>query len=722
VLARALPVVLAAAAAGAIVAGVRVAPLLPAEVLAVAERDGVAAVEAVVVADPVPLGESVRGVRRTGPASRVRLVVTRVRAAGLDTEAAMPASLVCGGLDGLLPGTRVAGRATVHPGDLLRGTSLRLGCRAPFTVVQGAPAVQVAAGRWRQGLVEAATSWPGQGAQLLPGLVLGDTRAVPEDLAAVMRRVGLSHLVAVSGANVAVVVGAVLAVAAALGVPRRWRAPLVGLALLGFVVLVRAEPSVVRAATMAAVLVVAMTAGGRRRGPPALAMAVLVLVLADPWLSVSLGFALSVAATAGLLLWARPWADRVRRRWPRLPAWLVDALAVTAAAQVATAPLVVGLGSGLGLVALPANLLAVPAVAPATVLGVAATVLSTVSAPAAHLVAGPAVLAATWVVVVARAAAAVPGGVIPWPAGAAGAAALVVAAGAAVLAVRVPRATTLVAAVTAVVVVLVALPRPGSARWPPPGWLAVACDVGQGDALVLADGEGAGVVVDAGPDPDAVDRCLRDLGVSRVPAVVLTHFHADHVEGLTGVLAGRSVGEVVVSPLREPADEAERVSTWADAAGVPVRTAAVGETVDAGTVRWRVLWPARLLRSDGSPPNNASVVLLVEAAGRRLLLGGDLEPAAQSALERLEPPLAADLIKVPHHGSRRQEPGFAAWSGARLALVSVGRDNDYGHPAPATLAAYAEAGIAVARTDTGGDLAVVDVAGALTVVARGPPG
>ena len=135
-----------------------------------------------------------------------------------------------------------------------------------------------------------------------------------------------------------------------------------------------------------------------------------------------------------------------------------------------------------------------------------------------------------------------------------------------------------------------------------------------------------------------------------------------------------------------------------------------------------MLWPARLLRSDGSPPNNASVVLLVEAAGRRLLLGGDLEPAAQSALERLEPPLAADLIKVPHHGSRRQEPGFAAWSGARLALVSVGRDNDYGHPAPATLAAYAEAGIAVARTDTGGDLAVVDVAGALTVVARGPPG
>ena len=189
-LVRGVAVVLAAVAVGLLVAALRVAPLQPEAVLAVAARDGVAQVEAVVAGDPVPLGEQVRGLRRTGPAARVRLVVTRVRAAGLDVTAAMPSTLVCGGIDGWLPGTAVSGLATLHPGDLLRGTSLRLGCRAPFAVTGEPPVLHRVAGRWREGLAEAAGAWPGEGAGLLPGLVIGDTRAVPEDLVAAMRASG----------------------------------------------------------------------------------------------------------------------------------------------------------------------------------------------------------------------------------------------------------------------------------------------------------------------------------------------------------------------------------------------------------------------------------------------------------------------------------------------------------------------------------------------------
>ena len=203
------------------------------------------------------------------------------------------------------------------------------------------------------------------------------------------------------------------------------------------------------------------------------------------------------------------------------------------------------------------------------------------------------------------------------------------------------------------------------------------------------------------------------LGVERVPAVVLTHFHADHVDGLPGVLDGRAVGEVEVTSLREPEYGADDVDDWASAAGVPVRTPAFGETVHIGDVTWQVLSPQRIL-SDS--PNDASVVLLVETAGIRLLLSGDVEPPSQALLLRqaLGP---IDVLKVPHHGSRYQDPRLLTGLGARVALVSVGADNDYGHPDAGTLHLLEGAGARVWRTDEDGDVAVlVDDQGRLRVV------
>ena len=147
-----------------------------------------------------------------------------------------------------------------------------------------------------------------------------------------------------------------------------------------------------------------------------------------------------------------------------------------------------------------------------------------------------------------------------------------------------------------VLVVVRPLPTPG---WPPDGWVMVACDVGQGDGLVLRAGEDTAVVVDAGPEPALIDRCLDRLGVERVPVVVLTHFHDDHVAGLPGVLADRVVGEVQVTGLRDPEQGAASVDTWASGSGVPVRVPAYGEVSRVGELTWQVVGPSREVGGEG---------------------------------------------------------------------------------------------------------------------------
>jgi competence protein ComEC len=262
---------------------------------------------------------------------------------------------------------------------------------------------------------------------------------------------------------------------------------------------------------------------------------------------------------------------------------------------------------------------------------------------------------------------------------------------------------------------------PRAPAWPPSGWQVVMCDVGQGDATVLATAPGEAVVVDVGPDPVALDRCLRRLGVVRVPILVLTHFHADHVEGLPGLLRGRAVGTVLVSPLEDPPGETGRVLRRLRDAGVVVRVAAPGDRWRIGRAALRVLWPSRLIRGEGSDPNNASVVLRADVAGTSVLLCGDLETAAQEAVLASGQLGPVDVVKVPHHGSAKQAPGWAAATHPRVALIGVGAGNDYGHPAARTVADYRAVGALVGRTDLDGDLAVVrlDDPDALGLVRRG---
>ncbi|WP_019065517.1 ComEC/Rec2 family competence protein [Streptomyces hokutonensis] len=627
---------------------------------------------------------------------------------------------------GLLPSTRLRVTARLAP-PLTSGDRVAAVLRVrnqPVPEVVGKPSgAQRFAGRLRAGLREATDGLPADARALLPGLVVGDTARITPELDEAFKETDLAHTLAVSGSNLTILLALLIGppglaqrverrgLAPRLGISLRATALLGGVLTLGFVVVCRPDPSVLRAAACGAVALLALATGRRRSLIPALATAVLLLVLYDPWLARSYGFLLSVLATGALLTLAPRWCETLRRH--RVPPRLAEAVAAAAAAQALCAPVVAVLSARVSLVAVPCNLLAELAVAPATVLGFAALATAPVLMPVAKVLAWGASWPAGWIADVARTGAALPGGGVDWPGSWTGALLLAVAVAVLVLVGRrLLRHPWLCGLCGLLLLLVVVEPAPLTrviTGWPPPDWRFAMCDVGQGDATVLAAGKGTGVVVDAGPDPKLVDQCLRTLGITRIPLVVLTHFHADHVAGLPGVLRGRSVGAIETTSFEEPADQAEFVRRAAAERHIPITRAAAGEQRRAGPLSWQVLWPPPEPAPDQDGPNDASVTLLVRTAGLRLLLLGDLEPPAQQEL--LRSPAAAllggvDVLKVAHHGSAYQDPDLMRRVAPRLALISCGADNPYGHPAPSTVAALRAMGAVVLRTDLDGALAV----------------
>lgn len=614
------------------------------------------------------------------------------------------------------PGSLVTVRGRLLPSSTAAGTLIADG----ILVRAGPGIIDAAAHAVREGLHRATSMVPRAPGALVAGLATGDDSDLPTDVADDMQAAGLTHLTAVSGGNVAIVLGLVLGAAEILRLSLLWRVAMGLAALGGFVVLVGPQPSVLRSAAMGAVIVVSLLSGGRRRGPSVLASAVLVLVIASPDLAVSWGFALSALATAGLILLAprieaglAAWSPC--RRWPER---IRQGVALTAAAQAATLPVLAAMGAFAGWASLPANLLAEPVVAPITVLGLLAAVVSPWWPFAAGLLVQVAAVPAQWLVWIAHASLQLPFASVGWPVGMGGVALCAVVVTAFLLARQVHRRWRprrrwwLATSVLAIAALVVA--GGGRRAWPPPGWFMIMCDVGQGDAVLLRSGQGQAVLVDTGPDPDLVDRCLHDAGIARLPAIVLTHFHADHVNGLPGALRQRSVGTVLVTPIREPLSDFRDVETWTR--GLAVSTVTAGDTRVIGEVSWRALWPARRIDA-GSVPNNASIVLDVVVAGERVLLTGDVEREAQADLvQHLHP---FDVVKVPHHGSSNQSADLPTRAPARIALVSVGVGNPYGHPSPTTIEAWARTGALVLRTDLGGDIAIVRTPTGPVAVTRG---
>ncbi|GIM89077.1 ComEC/Rec2 family competence protein [Paractinoplanes toevensis] len=703
---------------GAIVTGARVMARESGPLVALVRAGEPVRIEAVVRDDP-------RALRGSPARPPTYLVAIDLRAVGAEEAAPLrleARALVLGsdlGWRGLLPGQRIAARGKLMPP---RGGDLR----AAVVSVKEAPELigrpswaQRAAGVLRAGLQRACEPLPDDSGGLLPGLVVGDTSRLDEALSDDFRTTGMTHLMAVSGANVAIILGVVLFAVRRTRAGPAVQAVVCAVVLVGFVILARPSPSVVRAAAMGAIGLVGLASGRPRAALPALAAGVAALILYDPELAADPGFALSVLATSGLLLLAPVWRDALRRRgWP---AGAAEALAVPAAAQVACGPVVAGLSGTVSLIAVPANLVVVPAIAPATLLGVGAAVLSPVWADGAAFAAWLGHWPAKWLVLVATYGARVPSGALPWPDGVWGALLLGAITVAVLFATPRPVLRRL-AVVMTLAGMLGAMPvRLLASGWPPANWIVVTCAVGQGDAVVLPAGPSRAVVIDAGPEADPVDHCLRRLGVRQVVLFVVSHFHVDHIGGVAGVFRGRRVGAVAGPDWPEP--PGGRASVVAAARPVPLHAIGPGWSYEVGGLRLTVIGPFEPLHGTNSDPNNNSLVLRAELNGETVLLPGDAETEEQDELlQHLGPELLrADVLKVSHHGSAYQSPAFVDAVDPAVALVSVGKDNDYGHPNAALLARLARGGARVLRTDESGDLAAVAAGDGLAVVARGDP-
>lgn len=603
---------------------------------------------------------------------------------------------ISGKISGASPGKKYA--ATINATDVVE--------------IRGPPSYQAIGAKLRNGLHEALASYSPAAQGLVPGLALGDSSALDAATKKDMRAAGLTHLIAVSGANVALLLALMYRFTFRYSLRSQLVLNLVALA--AYVVLVRPQPSVVRAATMAVVVLMAHTSRWKVKALPALSAAVIVLIGFDPWLSTSYGFVLSVLATAGLITVAQRMQHSFERTLPhQIPLWVLELLAVTTAAQLAVLPIVISLGSQISLASIPANVLAVPLATPAMFSGLAAAFLSVLSEPLAHFIVLPGVWSAQTIAWIARVTAQETALTVKFPAGVIGVVvALVVVAtifhmwkswhGASA------QQREMMATVLVVTTFLVWWRPDLSMRsWPDSNWKFVMCDVGQGDGLVLRTGKQSAIVIDAGVDPELIDECLRQLHITQIPILVLTHFHADHVGGIEGVYRHRTVSRVWVTSLQEP----ELTTAFALAgvkqhANVPEVMSQLHHEV-IGPVDLQVVWPARIIMGQGSDPNNASVALLVTIDSHTLFLSGDLEPAAQAAIVETWPVGHVDYVKVAHHGSAHQYPALIERLSPEHAFISVGKDNDYGHPALETLALFNAVGATVWRTDTRGAIAVI---------------
>lgn len=604
-------------------------------------------------------------------------------------------------------GSVITAGVSVRPNEPGEATTFTLRASAAPAVRDRPPVWLAWAAPVRDAFARAAATTPGDGGDLLPGLAIGDETAVTADLDDAMKTSALSHLTAVSGANCALVTGLVFLLARGVGLGRRTRIVAAAAALAAFVALVGPGASVLRAAAMATVVLLGLARGRIADGLPALALAVIVLLVHDPWLARDYGFALSALATAGLLLLARPLTAGLTRLLPR---GIALALAVPLSAQLACQPVLILLTPTLPLFGVPANLIAEPAAPVATVLGCLACLLLPWAPGVGQLMVWIAWLPSAWISQVARFAAGLPGAALPWPDGilGVGLCALVLVAVALVASRRrLPRAIASSATIALVGGATVyagslggrelglALSRPGD-------WLIAACDVGQGDALVLRDGDRS-ALIDVGRRPQPLADCLDSLGIDRLDWVLLTHFDADHAGGVDAVL-GRTDHVIVGEPDR-PADRAllQRLST----AGMSVEAGRAGMSGGLGGMSWRIVWPPAAEPGGSQLSGNAgSLVVRTEGHALSALFLGDLGEAEQDALRASGTIGPVDVVKVAHHGSADQSEQLYRDLSARLGLVSVGDDNRYGHPTKRALSLLQEAGTAAARTDRSGTLLV----------------
>jgi len=566
-----------------------------------------------------------------------------------------------------LPGQKIRVQVLVQPSKEGRVAALLIN-KGSFVVASEPSRLAHILDRIRDGL--RAASGTGDSGALIPGMVLGDTSLQSATFRNEMRRSGLTHLVAVSGANFAIVSTFILYLMQFIFRKIPLRLGATAMFLIAFIALVRPSPSVLRAAAMAAVLLIAQGTHRGRDSLPALGFAIAAVVVADPWQVRDPGFALSVLATAGLLIAAPRLVEKFSSVMPKP---LAIVIATPLAATLFCSPVIVAISGQLSLMSIVANVLAAPAVAPITIVGFVAALISPVLPSLSHLLLWCVKPLAAWVAWIASVISDY--SVITFATGAKG---FFIVLSVLTLGYFFNRKVVITA-----LLILIAISW--LLRFPGGDWQIANCDVGQGDSMVVNLGDHRAIVIDTGPDPIAEDRCLHQLGVKKIELLILTHVHADHVGGVDGAIRDRTV-----------------VAQWFGNVRAGTRATFAS---DGGPVTVDVLWPQGQWADDqNSDPNNSSIAIVLRAPDFSLFAGGDMEPLTQAQIAPLVG--RVDIYKVCHHGSRFQDESFTRALSPAISVISVGAGNSYGHPAPETIQSLTRLGSRVLRTDLDGAIAI----------------
>jgi competence protein ComEC len=574
---------------------------------------------------------------------------------------------------------------------------------------------------------------PSREADLARGFVLGEDEEIDPRTIEDFRRSGLSHLLAVSGQNVALLALLAMPVLGAFGIPLRARLVWVLALIAVYVPLTGAGPSIQRAGVMGALTVLAALAGRRASRLYGLAIAAIVTITIEPRIASDVGWQLSFAAVVGILLLGPPLRRAIAARiGSRGPARMVaEGATLTIAATLATAPLITFQFGALSTTTLVANLLALPAVAPSMWLGMLAAAAGQVPGLPVEPVNALNALLLAYIAQVAEWCGRPDWAYLQVRIGAAGllASYLAIVIGSILLgrlgrrrriaalrrrrchpgrgqgapALR-PRAHRRAAGTLAVALAALgtfwAVGGAGNGDAAPVVGLRVSVlDVGQGDSILLQPAGAAPILVDTGPPGDEIGSKLRAAGVERLGALILTHDQSDHVGAEAEVLATVPVDRVLYAFLGRDTLALTR------RAGIGAGRLAAGTAVRSGGLALEVLWPPRELLDGGHPgadPNQLAVVAIARWNHFSMLLTADAE-AEDIPLE----PGPVDVLKVAHHGS--EDTGLDDLldrTRPRLALISDGAGNPYGHPAPSTLRTLAEHGVRTLRTDIDGTISL----------------
>ena len=538
----------------------------------------------------------------------------------------------------------------------------------------------------RNRFIELARQKGSDGSTLIPGMVIGDTRLESEDLLNSMRQSGLTHLTAVSGANFAIVVTFVLWATSWFVRRKSLRASVAIVFIAFFVIVVRPSPSVLRAAVMALVIIIAKVSGARALSSNSLALAIAAVVIADPFQAFDPGFILSVLATGGLVFLAPILRERMEKY---LFPPIAELLSVTISATLVCAPYLLFLSGSISLGTIFFNCAVAAVIAPITILGFLSLVALPASLPLSEFLFSLAEPMATWIVTVARLHSGTRSIYIS---------PVLYLFSLAIVLIAYKRYRLMLIVVMALIATISII---GYLNFPGSTWVVGQCDVGQGDALLINLGSSSAILIDAGPDPQLLQQCLREFRVRELPLVVLTHNHADHFQGITGNISAR-IGEVWISHEGNVLPKSHGL----------IRVVRENERAIIKGVTLDVLWPQSgdeqfsSIAGDGSAENNRSIVIRASTHGCTIMATGDIEPEAQERILARNKIDRACILKVAHHGSRYQSRQFLEQARPAIALISVGKGNSYGHPSRDTINELSRIGAKVYRTDNDGALAI----------------